>query len=109
VIQLLVGADSIEHRREYQPPKGEPVVYPGFGGKLFIPVTGLFDVAAEKVRLTKELEKIDAEIGKVEAKLGNPDFARKVPPQVLQEHQQRLADWQAKRAQLQSALGALNS
>jgi valyl-tRNA synthetase len=109
VIQLLVGADSIEHRLEYQPPKGEPVVYPGFGGKLFIPIAGLFDVAEEKARLTKELERTVAEIGKVEAKLGNPDFARKVPPQVLQEHQQRLADWQAKRDQLQTALDALNS
>ena len=109
VIQLLVGADSIEHRLEYQPPKSEPVVYPGFGGKLFIPIAGLFDLEAEKARLTKELQKIEAEIVKVQAKLGNPDFARKVPPRVLQEHQQRLADWQSKRAQLQSALEGLNS
>jgi valyl-tRNA synthetase len=108
VIQLLVGADSIEHRPEYQPPKGEPVVYPGFGGKLFIPLAGLIDVAAEQTRLTKELQKIDAEIAKVQAKLNNPDFARKVPGNVLQEHQQRLADWQAKRAQLQTALDGLN-
>jgi valyl-tRNA synthetase len=109
VIQLLVGADSIEHRLDYQPPKGEPVVYPGFGGKLFIPVTGLFDVEAEKSRLSKELQKIDAEIAKVESKLGNPDFARKVPPEVLQEHQKRLGDWQSKRGQLQSALEGLSS
>ena len=109
VIQLLVGADSIEHRLEYQPSKGEPVVYPGSGGKLFIPIAGLFDVEAEKGRLTKELQKIEAEIQKAQTKLGNPDFARKVPARVLQEHQQRLADWQSKRAQLQSALEDLNS
>ena len=109
VIQLLVGADSIAHRPEYQPSKGEPVVYPGMGGKLYIPIAGLFDVDAEKARLAKELQKIDAEIGKVQTKLGNPDFAKKVPPQVLQEHQQRLADWQAKRGQLQSSLESLNS
>jgi valyl-tRNA synthetase len=108
VIQLLVGADSIEHRPEYQPPKGEPVVHPGFGGKIFIPLAGLLDVAAEQTRLTKELQKIDAEIAKVQAKLNNPDFARKVPANVLQEHQQRLADWQAKRAQLQTALDSLH-
>jgi valyl-tRNA synthetase len=109
VIQLLVGADSIEHRVEYQPPKGEPVVYPDSGGKLFIPIAGLFDVEAEKARLKRELQKIEAEIGKVQNKLGNPDFARKVPSEVLQEHQQRLADWQSKRAQLHSALEGLNS
>ena len=55
------------------------------------------------------MQKIDAEIGKAQAKLANPDFARKVPPQVLEEHQQRLADWQSKRAQLQSALDGLAS
>ncbi|HUD48079.1 MAG TPA: valine--tRNA ligase [Candidatus Baltobacteraceae bacterium] len=109
VIQILVGADSIKHRSEYQPPKGEPVVYPGPGGKLFIPIAGLFDADAEKARLAKELLKIEAEIEKAQTKLANPDFARKVPPQVLLEHQQRLADWQSKRAQLQDALDALNS
>ncbi len=109
VIQLLVGAESIEHRLEYQPSKGEPVVHPGFGGKLYIPIAGLFDVEAEKARLSKESQKIDAEIGKAQTKLSNPDFARKVPPQVLEEHQRRLADWQSKRAQLQSALDGLAS
>jgi len=108
VIQLLVGADSIEHRPQYQPAKGEPIVHPGFGGKIFIPLAGLIDVAAEHTRLTKELQKIDAEIGKVQVKLNNSDFARKVPGNVLQEHQQRLADWQSKRAQLQTALDGLN-
>jgi valyl-tRNA synthetase len=109
VIQLLVGADFIEHRTEYQPAKGEPVVYPASGGKLYIPIAGLFDVEAEKARLAKELQKIEGEIAKVQQKLANPSFAEKVPPQVLQEHQQRLADWQSKREQLQSALAGLTS
>ncbi|HEY3915667.1 MAG TPA: valine--tRNA ligase, partial [Verrucomicrobiae bacterium] len=60
VIQLLAGAESIEHRTEYQPAKGEPVVHLNSGGKLFIPIAGLFDVEAEKARLEKELQKADA-------------------------------------------------
>jgi valyl-tRNA synthetase len=43
----------------------------------------------------------------VKQKLSNPNFTQKVPPQVLAEHQQRLADWQAKLAQVKSALEAL--
>jgi valyl-tRNA synthetase len=107
VIQLLAGAERIEHRPEYQPAKGEPVIHPGFGGKLYLPLVGLIDVAAEKARLTKELQKIEAEIAKVQAKLDNPNFAQKVPANVLEEHRQRLAHWLAKREQTRAGLEAL--
>ena len=45
---------------------------------------------------------------KVEEKLANPNFAQKVPAKVLDEHKQRLADWQAKLAQVKASLAALN-
>jgi valyl-tRNA synthetase len=79
-------------------------------GELFLPLEGLRsaeELAAEKTRVTKELEKIEAEISKVEQKLANPKFTEKVPPQVLLEHQQRLAEWQNKRASVKAALDAL--
>jgi valyl-tRNA synthetase len=107
VIAQLAVTESIDHRTQYQPAKGEPVVYPGFGGKIFIPLAGLVDAQAEKTRLSKELQKVEAEIQKAEAKLANPNFAGKAPPEVLQEHRQRLADWQAKREQLRMALTEL--
>jgi valyl-tRNA synthetase len=107
VIKLLSGAEVIEHRPNYQPARGEPVVYPDFGGKLYVPIADLIDVEAEKARLKKELEKVAAEITKAEQKLNNPAFAQKVPPAVLEEHKQRLVDWQSKRAQLQNALDSL--
>jgi valyl-tRNA synthetase len=68
----------------------------------------LIDPAAERARLTKELEKAAIEIAKVEQKLNNPAFVSKVPTQVLQEHQKRLADWQAKQSHLQKSLENLN-
>jgi valyl-tRNA synthetase len=67
----------------------------------------LIDVAAEKARLTKELEKIESEIARAGQKLNNPNFTSKAPPHVLQEHQQRLAEWQAKRDRVQKALETL--
>ncbi|MGA2750387.1 MAG: valine--tRNA ligase [Verrucomicrobiota bacterium] len=109
VIECLAGAESISHCLEYQPAKGEPVVHPGFGGKLYLPLAGLVDVAAEQSRLAKELQKIDAEIQRVQSKLDNPNFAQKVPPEVLEDHRQRLLDWQTKRARAQSALEGLTS
>jgi valyl-tRNA synthetase len=107
VIQLLAGAERIDHRPSYQPARGEPVLYPASGGKLYVPLAGLVDVEAEKARLGKEMQKIEADIQKVEAKLANPNFAGKAPPEVLEEHQRRLADWQAKRSQVQAALDGL--
>jgi valyl-tRNA synthetase len=65
-------------------------------------------VTAEKARLTKELEKAAAEISKVEQKLNNPQFVGKVPSNVLQEHQQRLVEWQTKYNRIKTALEELD-
>jgi valyl-tRNA synthetase len=90
----------------YQPPKGTPTVQTPLG-ELCLPLEGLVDMAAEKTRLTKELAKIDAEISKAEQKLSNPSFTQKAPPQVLQEHQQRLAEWHGKREHVKNALSLI--
>jgi valyl-tRNA synthetase len=76
-------------------------------GELFLPTEGLVDVEAEKTRIKKEIAKYELEISKAEQKLNNPNFAQKVPPKVLLEHQQRLAEWQAKREQVKAALDTL--
>jgi len=106
VIKLLLNAESLEVNDNYQPPKGTPVVASPLG-ELFLPLEGLIDVAAEKIRLTKEIEKIQSEIVKVEQKLANPNFTTKVPPAVLAEHEQRLVEWRTKLAHTQASLEVL--
>ena len=106
VIKLLLNAEALEVNADYQSPKGTPTVQHKLG-ELFLPLEGLIDVAAEKVRLAKEIEKIQSEIVKVEQKLANPNFTQKVPPTVLAEHEQRLLDWKGKLAHTQSMLEAL--
>jgi len=106
VIKLLLNAEALEVNPDYAPPKGTPAVQSKLG-ELFLPLEGLVDAAAETARLTKELEKIQAEIAKVEQKLANPSFTQKVPGTVLAEHRQRLADWQAKLAHTQTHLAGL--
>jgi valyl-tRNA synthetase len=107
VIRLLLNAESLEINPGYQPPRGTPSVNTPLG-ELFLPLEGHIDRAAETIRLTAEKEKINAEILKVKQKLENPGFTQKVPASVLQEHQQRLVDWQNKLAYVQAALDALN-
>jgi valyl-tRNA synthetase len=106
VLKLLLNAEALEIDPNHQPKKGTPTIHSDLGD-LYLPLEGLVDVAAEKARLTKELEKIEAEIAKASQKLSNPNFTSKAPPHVLQEHQQRLAEWQAKRDRVQKALEAL--
>ena len=106
VMKLLLNAEAVEVNANYQPAKGALAVRAGLG-ELYLPTEGLIDVEAEKARLKKELEKVDAEILKVEQKLANPAFTQKVPPAVLLEHQKRLADWQANRQRLLDGLAGL--
>ena len=108
VLKLLLNAESLTISIDYQPAKGTPSIHSDVG-TLFLPLEGLVDVEAEKARLQKELQKTEAEIEKVQQKLNNPNFTGKAPAHVLQEHQQRLAEWQAKRDRVLEALARLGS
>ncbi|MGD0745151.1 MAG: valine--tRNA ligase [Verrucomicrobiota bacterium] len=106
VLKLLLNAEAVVVNAEFVPPKGTPMVSSAVG-ELYLPLEGLVDIEAEKARLKKELAKIEAEIAKIEQKLANPNFTQKVPPKVLEEHRQRLFEWQAKRERVKIALEAL--
>jgi len=106
VMRLLLNAESLEPVQDYTPSR-QTLTALTPAGELFLPLEGLVDVEAEKARLGKELKKIESEIEKVQAKLANPNFTQKVPAHVLDEHKQRLVDWQTKREQVQATLKVL--
>jgi valyl-tRNA synthetase len=105
-LRVLLNADPLQVDAAFEPPKGTPTARCELG-ELYLPLAGLIDVDAERARLAKELTKCTAEVEKVQQKLNNSAFVQRVPPAVLAEHQQRLADWQAKRQQVQAALDRL--
>ena len=106
VLALLVGAGEITLDSGYEPPKGTPAaVTPA--GEVYMPLEGLIDVAAERLRLTKEIEKIQGEVKKSEGKLGNASFVERAPPEVVEQEQARLVEWRTKLAQLGEMLAAL--
>ncbi len=61
--------------------------------KLFVPLEGLVDLDAERARLDKEIARVSAEKDKSAAKLEK--FSDKVPPAVVDQERERLADWTA--------------
>ena len=75
-----------------EPPAAAPAVVGEL--QLFVPLEGLVDLDAERVRLDKEIAKVASEKDKSEAKLAK--FGAGVPPAVVEQEQARLADWSAK-------------
>jgi valyl-tRNA synthetase len=107
VIQSLLNAEGLEVNPDYAPRKGTPASRSALG-ELFLPLDGLIDVEAEKVRLEGQLEKITKEIEKAGAKLNNPKFTERAPEDVLQEAKDRLADWQEKELQTRESIEYLS-
>jgi valyl-tRNA synthetase len=69
-----------------------------------LPLAGIIDMAAERQRLTREIEKSRAEIKKVDAKFANESFMAKAPPEIVEENHQRKADFEATVKKLEAAL-----
>jgi len=107
VMQSLLNAESLKVEKEYAPRKGTPVARSALG-ELYLPLDGLIDVEAEKVRLETQLQKISREIEKAKAKLDNPKFTERAPEDVLQEAKDRLAEWKQKEEQTRESIEYLS-
>ncbi len=79
-----------------EPPAAAPAVVGEL--QLFVPLEGLVDLGAERARLDKEIAKVAAEKDRSEAKLAK--FGANVPPAVVEQERQRLADWTSRLAAL---------
>ena len=61
-------------------------------GVVSLPLAGLIDVAAEKVKLEKQLKDLNGWIRGTEAKLSNEKFLNGAPPQVVADAKSKLAE-----------------
>jgi valyl-tRNA synthetase len=77
------------------------------GVELRVTMAGLFDVAAEKARLSKELGKIDEELASLRRKLENPQFLERAKPEVVAQARQRVEELDGKRAKVKATLDEL--
>ncbi len=60
------------------------------------------DVAAERVRLDKEIDRLTNEVTKTQAKLGNESFVARAPAAVVEQEKKRMEDFGATLVQLQA-------
>ena len=79
------------------------------GAELFLPLEGLIDIAAETVRLEKELEKWAKEVKLVQGKLSNERFVSKAPEAVVAEERAKQQDYIEKHAIVEKRLAELKT
>jgi len=72
-----------------------------------LPLKGVIDIAAERTRLSKEMQKADADIARVDAKLNNPNFMARAPEEVVEEEKEKREEAVARKAKIAEALERL--
>ncbi len=89
-------------------PKGAAQAVVG-GLTIALPLADVIDLAAERERLAKELNKISGEIDKIDRKLGNEQFMAKAPPAVVDEQRSRRDEAEATKNKIEQALVRIQS
>jgi valyl-tRNA synthetase len=101
----LARLDTVDYASDVPPESAQIVL----GEAVFaLPLAGVIDIAAERARLQKDMQKEDVEIDKIDRKLGNEQFVAKAPPEVIEEQRQRRADAVERRNHIAEALARLS-
>ncbi|MDZ4121321.1 MAG: valine--tRNA ligase, partial [Candidatus Cloacimonadaceae bacterium] len=64
--------------------------------EVFLPLSGLVDLEAEKARLGKQLEKLEKELQGIKNKLQNPNFVNNAKAEVVEKEKAKLEEVQTK-------------
>jgi valyl-tRNA synthetase len=75
--------------------------------EVVLPLAGMVDLAAERERMQKELEKVSADIERRAAKLANENFVSKARPDVVQKERDALAGQETAATTLRERLEVL--
>ena len=75
------------------------------GAELYVDLTGVVDLAAERQRIEKEIAKVVERIDFLKAKLAKPDFAERAPAEIVARERERLVEQEAIHAKLGASLG----
>ncbi len=77
------------------------------GATFALPLDGIIDIAEEKSRLTKAMDKLAKEIGGLKGRLNNPNFVASAPEDVVIEARANLDAREEEAAKLGAALNRL--
>ncbi|XDA96941.1 valine--tRNA ligase [Sulfitobacter sp. LCG007] len=77
------------------------------GASFGLPLADIIDIAEEKARLQKSLDKLGKELGGLRGRLKNPNFAASAPEEVVEETRANLVLREEEEAKLREALERL--
>ena len=72
-----------------------------------LPLIGVIDIAAERARLAKEMQKAEADIARVDAKLNERELCRAAPEEVVEEEKEKRDEAAGRKEKIAEALERL--
>ena len=103
---LIRRMARVEGFSEGPAPKGS-IALAMDGAAFALPLAGLIDIAEEKARLSKTLEKLGKEIGGLKGRLDNPNFVKSAPEDVIIEARANLEAREDEAAKVSAAIARL--
>ncbi|MFZ9199338.1 MAG: valine--tRNA ligase [Paracoccaceae bacterium] len=103
---LIRRMARVEGFSEGPAPKGS-IALAMDGAAFALPLAGLIDIAEEKARLSKALEKLSKEIGGLKGRLDNPNFVKSAPEDVIIEARANLEAREDEAAKVSAAIARL--
>ncbi len=90
------------------PPKGALQIVVR-GDVAALPLAGVVDLAAERARLGKEMNKCEADIARVDRKLANADFLKLAPEEIVEGEREKREEALARKGKIAEALQRLEA
>jgi valyl-tRNA synthetase len=102
----LARVSASEFREGGERPKGAATAVIGIT-EIYLPLEDLINLDEERVRLSKEVGKIEDELARVQKKLGNADFIAKAKSDVVHREREKATQFEEKIRALRASLGRL--
>jgi len=107
LLQRVGRVDSVSILNDGEQPPAAATALLG-DMRLLVPMKGLIDVDAERARLDKQMDKVQAELSKAKGKLGNENFVNNAPAAVVTQERERVIEFEKTIVQLTEQLQKLD-